>query len=146
MWSLKTGYSRNPTSGASGETVKTKSTEFGKTSETSTTDSIAIDVLIPENSRITASIISNSYETTIPYTAMLEKIYYDGTRKREKIKSQYKGVEVNEVSVQYGEVESLLSQSGEDDVARTKRKAIKPRPSSKELKDRFFILEILNFI
>ena len=71
---------------------------------------------------------------------MLEKIYYDGTRKREKINSQYKGVEVNEVSVQYGEVESLLSQSGVDDVARTKRKAIKPRPSSKELKDRFFIL------
>ena len=39
---------------------------------------------------------------------MLEKIYYDGTRKRQKIKSQYKGVEMAEISVQYGEIESLL--------------------------------------
>ena len=66
---------------------------------------------------------------------MLEKIYYDGTRKRQKIKSQYKGVEMAEISVQYGEIESLLEGRGDDDLERKRqKKAIKPRPSSKKLK------------
>ena len=67
--------------------------------------------------------------------AMLEKLYFDGTRKRRKIKSQYKGVEMAEISVQYGNIESLLEGRGDDDLERRRqKKAIKPRPSSKKLK------------
>ena len=66
---------------------------------------------------------------------MLEKLYFDGTRKRRKIKSQYKGVEMAEISVQYGNIESLLEGRGDDDLERRRqKKAVKPRPSSKKLK------------
>ena len=66
---------------------------------------------------------------------MLEKLYFDGTRKRQKIKSQYKGVEMAEISVQYGNIESLIDGRGDDDLERKRqKKAIKQRPSSKKLK------------
>ena len=78
--------------------------------------------------------------STVPYTAMLEKIYFDGTRKREKIRSQYTGVQVNEVSVQYGEIFSLLDgREAGDDLERKKRKAVSKRPESKTLQDWFYI-------
>ena len=64
---------------------------------------------------------------------MLEKIYFDGTRKRERIRSQYTGVKVNEVSVQYGNVESLLDGRGDDDLERKERKAVSKRPPTKTL-------------
>ena len=59
---------------------------------------------------------------------MLEKIYFDGTRKRERIRSQYTGVQVNEVSVQYGEIISLLDGRG-DDLKPKERKSVSKRPA-----------------
>ena len=73
-------------------------TEFGDSTETSKTDSISVDVFVPETSKISVSIVTSSMTSTVPYTAMLEKIFFDGTRKREKIRSQYTGVQVSAVS------------------------------------------------
>ena len=121
--------------GVKGSAETETSTEMGKTTETSTTDTISVDVFVPENSQISASIVTNKITSTVPYTAMLEKYFADGTRKREKIRSQYEGVVMNEVSVQYGEIESLLEGRGNDDLERKKRRAVNPRPK-KPLKER----------
>lgn len=121
--------------GVKGSAETETSTEMGKTTETSTTDTISVDVFVPENSQISASIVTNKITSTVPYTAMLEKHFADGTRKREKIRSQYEGVVMNEVSVQYGEIESLLEGRGNDDLERKKRRAVNQRPK-KPLKER----------
>ena len=64
---------------------------FGKSTEKTESDTISVDVFVPENSQISASIVTSTMESTVPYTAMLEKVYTDGTRKRERIRSQYTG-------------------------------------------------------
>ena len=76
---------------------------------------------------------------------MLEKHYSDGTRKREKIKANYEGVVMNEVSVQYGNVESLLEgRENQDSAAKKKSRAVNPRPA-KPLKERLYLKYIIAF-
>ena len=119
--------------GVKGTYYSETSNKFGKTTEKSKIDTISVDVFVPENSQISAFIVTNYRTSTVPYSAMLEKIYFDGSRKRERIQSRYTGIKANEVSVQYGNVESLLEGRGDDNIQRKSRKAVSERPATKTL-------------
>ena len=54
--------------GAQGIFSHDTTTEMGKARETSKTDTIAVDVFVPENSQVSASIVTNTMTTTIPYS------------------------------------------------------------------------------
>ena len=54
--------------GAQGIYSHETTTEMGKTTETSETDTISVDVFVPENSRVSAAIVTTSMTTTIPYS------------------------------------------------------------------------------
>ena len=52
--------------------------------------------------------MGKEYKVDIPYTATVRKVYYDGSESIGTISGTYKGVDVNEFTIVYGEVESLL--------------------------------------
>ena len=61
--------------GVEGTFASETTNEFGKATEKSKTDTISVDIFVPENSQISAAIVTSTKYSTVPYTAMLEKIY-----------------------------------------------------------------------
>ena len=62
---------------------------------------------VPERSKIPISITAKEYTVALPYTAWLEKVYYDGTTERKFTKGIFDGVDIKEFMIQYGKIESL---------------------------------------
>ena len=62
---------------------------------------------IPDAHKMTVAIVANKYQTNVPYSATLEKRFYDGSKSKQKISGMYKGVSIDEVKVQYGAIEPL---------------------------------------
>ena len=63
-------------------------------------DQLAMTVFVPERSKIEVSITAASYTINLPYTAWLEKVYYDGTRARKFTKGIFDGVDMKEYMIQ----------------------------------------------
>ena len=79
----------------------------GETITKTESDAVAMTAFVPERSKIPISITANEYTVALPYTAWLEKVYYDGTRERKFTKGIFDGVDVKEYMIQYGKIESL---------------------------------------
>ena len=94
------------------KTIETTAT-YGTETVEETKDTIEVGMEIQWNSTMTATIISEKFTSTIPFTATLKKIYYDGTTSTGKSGGIFKGVHVSNVIVQYSENKSL--QPGDDE-------------------------------
>ena len=70
---------------------------------------------VPERSKISVSITSQEYTVNLPYTAWIEKVYYDGTRAKKFTKGIFDGVDMREYMIQYGKIESLEGRLNNDD-------------------------------
>lgn len=106
--------------------VSTEGFSSGESTTESTTKSITAAMEIPDSHKMTVAIVANKYKTNVPYTATLEKRFYDGTKTKQKISGMFKGVSIDEVKVKYGVIEPLQSISnslfGEQETVRRRRK------------------------
>ena len=103
----------------------------GETITKTEADAIAMTAFVPERSKIPISITANEYTVALPYTAWLEKIYYDGTSARKFTKGIFDGVDMKEYMIQYGKIESLDGRITDDDS--TGSNALAPiRPSKRK--------------
>ena len=75
----------------------------------STTKSITAAMEIPDSHKMTVTIVANKWKTTVPYSATLTKTFYDGSKSKHLISGIYKGVNIDEVKVEYGEITPLAS-------------------------------------
>ena len=64
---------------------------------------------IPDSHKMEVAIVANKYTTNVPYSATLEKRFYDGSSSKQKISGVFKGVNIDEVKVDYGVIEPLAS-------------------------------------
>ena len=55
--------------------------------------------------------MANKYTTKVPYSATLTKRFYDGSSQKQKISGVFKGVNIDDVKVEYGEMVPLASLS-----------------------------------
>ena len=55
------------------------------------------------------NIRADEYETDIPFSATFTKYYYDGTKSKQITSGTYKGQNVQNVRVEYGEITPLNS-------------------------------------
>ena len=104
--------------------VSTEGFTSGKSETESTTKSITAAMEIPDSNKMTVAIVANKYKTNVPYTATLEKRFYDGTKSKQKISGMFKGVSIDEVKVQYGVIEPLQSIS--NNLLRRRRRSAEP--------------------
>ena len=106
--------------------VETVGFSAGESETESTTKSITAAMEIPDSHKMTVAIVANKYKTNVPYTATLEKRFYDGTKTKQKISGMFKGVSIDEVKVKYGVIEPLQSISnslfGEQETVRRRRR------------------------
>ena len=106
--------------------VSTVGFSSGESTTESTTKSITAAMEIPDSHKMTVAIVANKYKTNVPYTATLEKRFYDGTKTKQKISGMFKGVSIDEVKVKYGVIEPLQSISnslfGEQETVRRRRR------------------------
>lgn len=89
--------------------TKTNAFEVGKDDVESTTKSIIASMEIPDGHRMTVVVVANKYTTTIPYSATLTKYFYDGSIGKKKISGEFKGVNIDEVKVEYSGYEPLIN-------------------------------------
>ena len=90
---------------------------YGTDKVEETTDTIEVGMEVQWNSTMTATIIAEKFTSTIPFTATLKKIYYDGTTGTGKSGGIFKGVHVSNVIVQYSENKSLAPEDEEEESA-----------------------------
>ncbi len=97
-----------PLIGGSKTTVSVTTTSTFQTSTTKTTtasDSVKAIITLPPRSKTTAVITASEYKADIPFTATVKKIYFDGTEGYGTVSGVYKGVDVSEARVTFGEIE-----------------------------------------
>lgn len=88
--------------------VSTTSTfETGTETTVTESDSISAEITIPAKSQTTAFITATEYKADIPFTATIRKVYYDGSEGSGIISGVYKGVQVTEANVQFGEIKPI---------------------------------------
>ena len=90
-------------------------TKEGETLTDSKEDAMTMTAFVPERSKISVSITSQEYTVNLPYTAWIEKVYYDGTRAKKFTKGIFDGVDMREYMIQYGKIESLEGRLNDDD-------------------------------
>ena len=93
------------------------SASYGRDTVKETTDTIEVGMEIEWKSKMSATIISEKFTSTIPFTATLKKIYYDGTTSTGKSGGIFKGVHVSNVIVQYSENKPLEPADDEEESA-----------------------------
>ena len=70
-------------------------------------DSISAQILVPSMKKTMATISGRKYRSDIPYTATVKKTYFDGDTSISKVAGLFRGVEVSEVTVTYGDTYDL---------------------------------------
>ena len=90
-------------------------TKEGETLTDSKEDAMTMTAFVPERSKISVSITSQEYTVNLPYTAWIEKVYYDGTRAKKFSKGIFDGVDMREYMIQYGKIESLEGRLNDDE-------------------------------
>ena len=83
------------------ETTYTNSFTTGETASSATEKSISASMEIQDGHKMEVSVIGNRYQTNVPYSATLTKKFYDGSSSKQKISGEYKGINIDEVRVQY---------------------------------------------
>ena len=81
---------------------------YGEEDTTETTDSIEIAMEVEWTSRMNVTVVTEKFTSNIPFVATLKKYYFDGTTDTGESEGVFKGVHVNDVHVQYGEITSLV--------------------------------------
>jgi len=80
---------------------------WGETTTTTVSDSSTATVTIPPRSELQVKIVGTQYKADIPFTADIQKTYYDGTTGIGQISGIWKGVQVREASIEYEKIKSL---------------------------------------
>ena len=112
-------------------------TQKGKESVESVTKSITAAMEIPDYHRMEVVIVAQQYKTTVPYSATLTKKFYDGSKSKQIISGMYKGVDIDEVKVEYGKITPLASITEVE--SRKRRQAT---PCGDDQKARFFNIKL----
>ena len=79
--------------------------------------SSAIDATLemPEESKLSVNILRRKYKQKLPYRALIEKTYFDGSKAFQVAKGVYEGVSTSEIIVDYSEIEFLNAKSRYED-------------------------------
>ena len=81
--------------------------ETGSTKSETFTDSMSVPVSVPPRSAIEVFVVVQSYKADVPYTAKAKKTYVDDTISYGTLSGVWKGVQVRDAKLDYGETESL---------------------------------------
>ena len=99
-------------------TMSTETTmgfDSGEENSETKTDSISAAIKVPSMKKTQTTITGTKYKTDIPYTATVKKTYFDNTEGFSKTAGIFKGVEVSEVTVTYGETIDLTDEDMDSD-------------------------------
>ncbi|XP_066928855.1 uncharacterized protein [Clytia hemisphaerica] len=84
-----------------------KSYTTGKSKTVTKTDSVTAEIVLPPYSRSTAYIVGNQYKADIPYIATVTKVYFDGTESTQEMSGVFKGVQIAEYEITFGEITKI---------------------------------------
>ena len=81
--------------------------ETGTTTSKTFTDSLTASISVPPRSSMEVFVIVKSYKADVPYRANVKKTYVDGTVAYGTLSGDWKGVQVRDAELDYGETKSL---------------------------------------
>ena len=95
----------------------TFSASFERSVESSSevTSSADATLEMPEESQLSVTILRREYEQKIPFRAVIEKLYVDGSVGYQVVDGVFKGVSTSEIVIDYGEIEFLNAASRYED-------------------------------
>ena len=78
-------------------------------------DAMAAEINIPAHSKITVTATAQSWKMSVPFTATRHSLFYDGTRKVEKINAHANSIATDSMKVSYGPILPLTNDEIEDE-------------------------------
>ena len=81
----------------------------------SESSSIDATLEMPEESQLSVNILRRKYKQNIPYSALIEKTYFDGNKAFQVAKGVYEGVSTSEIIVDYSKIKFLNGESRYED-------------------------------